>query len=221
MRVAVYYAPLPADPLWQAACTWLGQDPETAATVRQPDVPGIEAVTAEPRLYGFHATLKPPMRLATAYDAFRSDAEALARRLSAFDLPPLLVADVSGFVALREARPSPELQAVADACVVGLDRHRAPPDAAELAKRRRHGLAAAQEAMLVRWGYPHVLETWFFHMTLSRRLSAEERARVLPAAEAHFAAVLPMPRRVEALTIFTQAAPGAPFLIAERLPLRA
>jgi hypothetical protein len=189
--------------------------------MQQPNVPGIEALTADPRLYGFHATLKPPMRLATAYDAFIEDAERLASHIPAFDLPPLSVQDLSGFLALRETQPSPELQALADACVTGLDEHRAPPDDAELARRRKNGLPPAQEAMLVRWGYPHVLETWFFHMTLTRRLTPDERALIRPAAEAHFAAALTHPRRVDALTIFTQAGPGAPFLVAERLPLRA
>lgn len=219
MRVAVYYAPAPADPLWRAGCTWLGRDPETAATLKQPPVPDLPALTADPRMYGFHATLKPPMRLATSYDLFLEDAARLASTLTAFDLPPLAVADLSGFLALRETRPSPELQALADACVAGLDAHRAPPDAAELARRRRNGLPPAQDAMLTRWGYPHVFETWFFHMTLTRRLSPEEQAAVRPAAEAFFAPALPAPRRVDALTLFTQAGPGAPFLIAERLPL--
>ncbi len=221
MRVAVYYAPAPHDPLWRAASTWLGRDPETAATMQQPNVPGIEALTADPRLYGFHATLKPPMRLATAYDAFIEDAERLAATIPAFDLPPLAVQDLSGFLALRETHSSPELQALADACVTQLDQHRAPPDEAELARRRKNGLPPAQEAMLVRWGYPHVLDTWFFHMTLTRRLTPEERALVRPAAEMHFAPALPLPRRVDALTIFTQATPGAPFLVAERIPLNA
>ena len=67
-------------------------------------------------------------------------------------------------------------------------------------------------------GVAHVLEAVVFHMTLTRRLSAAERASVRPAAEAHLAATLDHTRRVEALTIFTQAAPNAPFLIAERLP---
>ena len=219
MRVAVYYAPSPADPLWSAACAWLGRDPETAATVAQPDVAGIADLTADPRLYGFHATLKPPMRLATAYDLFLADVEALARRVPAFELPPLAVAELSGFLALRETRPSAELQGLADACVTGLDEHRAPPDERELVRRRGGGLAPAQEAMLVRWGYPHVLETWFFHMTLTRRLSPDEREWVRPAAERFFDGVAGVPRRVEAVTVFTQAAAGAPFLVAERLPL--
>ena len=49
-------------------------------------------------------------------------------------------------------------------------------------------LTARQDAMLVRWGYPYVFDTWFFHMTLTRRLSAEEKRVFMPAAEAHLGA---------------------------------
>ena len=63
-RVAVYYAPAVDDPLFAEAAVWLGRDPESGAPVPQPDIADIEEVTAEPRVYGFHATLKPPMRLA-------------------------------------------------------------------------------------------------------------------------------------------------------------
>ena len=217
VRVAVYYAPAPADPLWTAASTWLGRDAETGAAPKQPDVPDIAGVTAEPRLYGFHATLKPPMRLRGSYGAFIDDARALAARLRPFPLPPLAVHDLRGFLALRETAASAELQALADACVRDLDAHRVPPDAAELSRRRGNGLAPAQEAMLQRWGYQHVFETWFFHMTLTRRIDAAAQAVFRPAAESWFAAALAMERRVEALTVFTQAAAGAPFMVAERL----
>ena len=217
MRVAVYYAPAPADPLWAAACSWLGRDAETGASVRQPDLPGIAELTASPRLYGFHCTLKPPMRLATAYDLFHADVARVAASLEPFEMPALEVADLSGFLAVREAEPCPALRAAADACVAGLDAHRAPAEEAELARRRGKGLAAAQEAMLARWGYPHVFETWFFHMTLTRRLSEAERRVVRPVAEAHLSAALAWRRRMDALCIYTQAEAGGPFLIAERL----
>jgi len=220
-RVAVYYAPLPDDPLTAAAASWLGRDPVTNAPVRQPDLPGIEELTADPRGYGFHATLKPPMRLADgrSWDALLTAAEALAARIAPFDLPPMAVSDVHGFLALRETLPSGPLQALADACVADLDGFRAPPTEAELARRRRSSLTAEQDAMLVRWGYPYVFGTWFFHMTLTRRLAAEEKAPYQPAAEAHFAAVLAVPRRVVDICLYTQAGAGAPFVIAERLPL--
>lgn len=234
MRAALYYAPAPGDPLWRAGCAWLGRDPETAATLPQPDVPlpgragspgspgqtGLPEVTADARRYGFHATLKPPLRLATSWDAFMRDAEALAARLAPFALPPLAVTNLSGFLALCPAAPSPALHALADACVAGVDRHRAPPDEAELARRRGAGLSPEREANLRRWGYPDVFETWCFHMTLTRRLRDAERELYRLAAEAWFAPALALPRRVEEVCVFTQAAPGRPFTIAARLRLR-
>lgn len=221
-RVAVYLAPPPADPLFAAGATWLGRDPESDAPAPQPDLPGIAEVTAEPRLYGFHATLKPPMHLAEGrqwFDVVQA-ARALADRIAPFDLPPLAVMDLRGFLALRETAPCPALQALADACVAELDPFRAPASEAELARRRRAGLSAEQDAMLVRWGYPYVFGTWFFHMTLTRRLNEAEKAVFLPAARAHFARALAVPQRVADLCLFTQRAAGEPFVIAERLSLR-
>jgi hypothetical protein len=103
--------------------------------------------------------------------------------------------------------------------VEALDPFRQPPSPAELERRRRSPLSPAQDAMLTRWGYPYVFDTWFFHMTLTRRLDAAEKARVKPLAEAFFAEAVAIPRRVAAITLFTQATPDAAFVIAERLPL--
>ena len=221
-RVAVYYAPRPDDPLFAAGASWLGRDPESDAPDPQPDLADIAEVTAEPRLYGFHATLKPPMRLAEGRQWFDvlEVAQALADRTAAFDLPCLSVQDLHGFLALRETVPCAPLQALADACVEHLDPFRAPPSEAELARRRRANLSAEQDAMLTRWGYPYVFSTWFFHMTLTRRLATAEKARFQPAAEAYFSSAVGVPRRVGDICLFTQAAPDAPFVIAERLPLR-
>lgn len=217
-RVALYYAPDLDDPLWDAGCSWLGRDPERGAALPQPALTGIEEVTADARGYGFHCTLKPPMRLAGAYPAFRDDVAALARALRPFTLPPLAVAELSGFLALRETAPSPALQALADACVAWPDRHRRAPDPAELARRRAHGLAPDADALLLRWGYPGVFARWRFHMTLTLRLPPEDHPVWRQAAERHFAEALAHPRRVDALCVFTQAGAGAPFLLAERIP---
>ncbi len=113
-RIAAYYAPEEGDPLWTAGNAWLGRDPETGADLVQPGVPGIAEITAEARVYGFHATLKPPFRVATSWAALFADAERLAGRLAPFDLPPLHVANLSGFVALRETRHCPALHALAE-----------------------------------------------------------------------------------------------------------
>src|SRR3984957_4099223 len=221
-RVAMYYAPQPDDALFADAATWLGRDPECDAPVPHPDIPNIAAVTAEPRLYGFHATLKPPMRLAEGRQWFElvGGAPELADRPAPFDLPRLVVFDVFGFLALRETVPCPPLQALADACVERLDRFRADTSDEEIGGRRRANLTPRQDAMLVRWGYPYMFDTWFFHMTLTRRLTAEEKRFYLPAAEAHLARALALPRRVTDICLFVQSTPGKPFLIEQRLRLR-
>jgi putative phosphonate metabolism protein len=221
-RVAVYYAPLPDDPLTRLSSSWLGRDPDTNAPVEQPLLEGIAEITAEPRGYGFHATLTPPMRLAngTSWSEFTAAARAMAADIAPFDLPPLAVADLRGFLALRETVPCPALQALADACVARLDSYRMQPSDEELARRRRARLSAEQDAMLIRWGYPYVFGTWFFHMTLTRRLSDAEKAAILPAATTWFAPALAVSRPVEDICLFTQAAPGAAFTLFERIPLR-
>lgn len=220
-RVAAYYAPAADDPLAGLANSWLGRDPTTNAPLPQPPLDNIGELTAEPRLYGFHATLKPPMRLkpGTDWRDLVSSVRRMAGDIAPFDLPPLAVRDLHGFLALRETEPSPPLQALADACVERLDHFREPPSQEELLRRRRAGLSAEQEAMLVRWGYPYVFGTWFFHMTLTRRLAPAEKAAVMPAAASWFAPALELPRTVRDICLFTQAAPGAPFVLAERVRL--
>ncbi|HEY0181985.1 MAG TPA: DUF1045 domain-containing protein [Rhodopila sp.] len=221
-RVAIYYAPLPDDPLTQLSSSWLGRDPVSNAATPQPPLDGIAEITAEPRGYGFHATLKPPMRLAAGsnWNDFVTAVREVAARIAPFELPPLAVSDLHGFLALRETAACPPLQSLADACVEQLDAFRAPSSPEELARRRRASLSAAQDAMLVRWGYPYVFDTWFFHMTLTRRLSDQEKAVILPAAQAWFAPALAVPRVVEDVCLFIQAAQGAAFTLAERVKLR-
>lgn len=224
MRLALYWAPRLDDPLHALGSSWLGRDAETGAALPQPALPGgsgldLAEVTAQARVYGLHATLKAPFRITTSYDAARRAAQDLAARIRPFELPPLSIQDHHGFLALRETEPCPALQAFCDACVEALDPHRAPPTEAEIARRRPERLTERQRANLARWGYQYVFEDYWFHVTLTRRLTEQERSVVLPAAAAHFGDVPAVRRRVTELCLFTQEGPGAPFLIAERLPL--
>lgn len=221
-RVALYWAPEESDPLHAAGSAWLGRDAATGAALPQPALSGLDIaeITADPRGYGLHATLKPPFRPASGYAAARDAVAALAERIAPFELPPLAVFDLDGFLALRETAPCPALHAFADACVDALDDHRAPPTEAEIARRRPERLSEAQRTHLMRWGYPYVFEEWRFHVTLSRRLTAPEKAVVLPAVTDALGEAPARVRRVAAISLFVQPAPGAPFTIAERLPLR-
>ena len=221
MRVALYWAPRIDDPLHALGSRWLGRDAETGATLVQPELPGLDMaeITRDARGYGLHATLKPPFRVATSWQAVHYAAMDLAARTRPFALPPLRLAEHHGFLALLEAEKSDALQAFCDACVTALDPHRAPPTAEEIARRNPARMTDRQRAHLDRWGYHYVFEEWWFHVTLSRRLTEAERAVVQPALATHLGDAPALPRRVTELCLFTQAAPGAPFLIAERLPL--
>ena len=94
-----------------------------------------------------------------------------------------------------------------------------PASSSSIRSARRHprrSLPAAggeispprQDAMLVRWGYPYVFDTWFFHLTLTRRLSAAEKQLFMPAAETYFARAIATPRRVTDICLFVQPGPG-------------
>lgn len=221
-RFALYWAPELDDPLHRLGSAWLGRDAETGAPLAQPALPGLDIaeITADPRGYGLHATLKAPFRLACSYGELEAAIEALAARIPPFDLPPLAVQDLSGFLALRETAPCPRLQALADACVADLDPCRAPLTEADWARRRRGKPSAAAEARIARWGYHLVFEAFVFHVTLTRRLTAEEHAVVLPAVTDYLGEAPARPRKVTSVSLFSQAAPGAPFLIARRFPLQ-
>ncbi|MFZ6764138.1 DUF1045 domain-containing protein [Pseudoroseomonas sp. WGS1072] len=220
-RLALYWAPEREDPLHAAASAWLGRDAETGAALPQPSIAGLDLaeVTADARGYGFHATLKAPFRPAIPEAGVREAAQNLAGRIAPFDLPPLVVADLDGFLALRESHSCPALQALADAAVEMLEPCRAPLTEAEVARRRPERLAERQRSHLYRWGYPHVFEDWRFHMTLSRRLTPGEADILRPAAEAALGTAAGRPRRVREVCLFAQAGPGEPFLILERFRL--
>lgn len=223
-RYALYFAP-PADhPLGQAGATWLGRD----AHAGQPLTPPASPERAEPWRYGFHATLKAPLRLAAgASEAdFLQAVSDLAATRPRFAMPTLTVAQLGDFLALRPSAPlAPDhpLQRLADTCVIELDRWRAPMDAAEQARRLQPGYTPRQREHLLRHGYPHVLQDWRFHMTLSDSLkswSAAAVAQLTAQAQTHFAPALQAPLCCDALCVFVEPAPGAPLVLAHREGLR-
>jgi hypothetical protein len=128
------------------------------------------------------------------------------------------VQDLKGFLALRETAPCPPLHALADACVTGLDGFRAPPEPAELERRRRAPLSPAHEAMLAQWGYPYVLSQFRFHLSLTgslKDLSDLARARLLEAAQQHFQGLASC--RIDRLSLFIEPERGAPFRLFEQV----
>jgi putative phosphonate metabolism protein len=226
-RYAIYFAPAETSALWRAGSEWLGRDAARNVPLVQPAVPGlsaerVRALTRSPRSYGFHATLKPPFRLAPGRSAaeLRDALAQFAATRPAFALPQLEVAPLAGFLALRPAVRSAELHAFADECVVGFDAFRAPADQAELTRRRAAGLTPQQEALLAHFGYPYVLDEYRFHMTLTEPLEPREQALLQPWLRHHFLPTLQARVRVQEVCLFAEQRPGAPFRIIERFALR-
>lgn len=227
-RYALYAAPAATDPLHAFAARWLGWDAETAES-HQPGASGFnaarqQALTAEPRRYGFHGTLKPPFRLAEG----RTEAELMAA-LEAFALAhpalmlsPLRVAALGSFLALIPSAPCAELDAFAANCVRDFDCFRAPAGEAELARRHAAGLSARQEEYLRAWGYPYVLEEFCLHFTLTGPIKdVAERETVrshLAAATAPFTTGNFM---LTEICLFVQPQADAPFRMMRRLRLSA
>jgi len=225
MRYAIYFAPPAGSLLWNRACQWLGRDPLTTGRLKQPAVPGVDPeslsqITASPRRYGFHATLKPPFRLSTTQTTeqlFASIAE-FARTQDAFALPQLEVARLGDFLALRPQHECTRLAQLAERCVAGFDRFRAAPQASE-SVQRRHGLDARQKSLLRRWGYPYVMDEWRFHMTLTGKVGDGQIKVLTDFLSAWFESALREPLVIEDLCVFLEAREGGAFQLVRRFPL--
>lgn len=223
-RYAIYYAPEAGSPLWRFGSAWLGWDAETGEVPPRPEVSGLPApaedLTASPRRYGFHGTLKPPFALAdgTAPAELLAAAEAMAARMIPFEAPPLALHALGRFASLRLSEPSEAMAAMAMTCVETLDRFRAPPSEAELERRRANPLSAEQEAMLARWGYPYVGPGFRFHLTLSSALSPEDLKATAAALAPHVAPFRAAPLAVREVALYGDPGGGAPFRLLRRLP---
>jgi len=218
-RYAIYFAPPQESPWWLFAAHWLGRNEFDDTPLLMPHTLQIgpdelRAITAEPRRYGFHATLKAPFRLAdkfSQHDLIKRT-QTLASDFAPIALGPLQALSVARFVALLPEKTPDALAALADACVVELDDLRAPLSELDLARRQRGLLDARELALLQRYGYPHVLERFRFHLTLTGPVDQPTRQRVLQTVQAqvaHLNAVAPLV--LDRLCLFVEPTPGASF----------
>lgn len=200
-RFAIYYAPRDGA-FADAAAAWLGWDLSRGCAVAQPDIPGLVALTADPRKYGFHGTIKPPFRLAdgTSPEALAGAVADLASNLYAVEMPSLQMILLEGFIALVPTQ-HPALSHLAAKVVQGLEGYRAPLTPAEFARRKPDSLTPRQRTLLEVYGYPYVMDEFQFHLTLSGRLSTVESSSLKAAAEKHFAGLIPKPFRIEDLCL--------------------
>lgn len=219
-RYAVYH--LPQGPLSDFGNAWLGWDARHGLVHLRPEGLPLEAetVTAVPRRYGFHATLKAPFRLAEGRTP-----EDLSRRLRlvcdhlapfALDLEPRCDWD---FLALRPRHQPAELLALESALVTRLDDLRAPLTGAERDRRNPDALPPQARAHLDHWGYPFVLELFQYHLTLSDQLPPPRAEALRQVLAPHLTPLIADPLPVAAVALMGEDEDGF-FRMIEEVPLR-
>lgn len=219
-RYAIYYTP--NDAFASAGAAWLGWDVGMGQEVAHPEVAGLDmtALTERPRKYGFHGTVKAPFALAAGRDVegLRAAVRQLCSDLSAVQLDGLEVATLGRFLALVPLGDQAHLRDMAAQVVRKLDPFRGTPSDAELARRRKANLSTAQEANLTQWGYPHVMDQFRFHMTLTGPVSRGDMVHVQSQVTDHFNPFLPAPFIINALSLAGEG-PDGHFVEIERFNL--
>jgi putative phosphonate metabolism protein len=226
-RYAIYFSPKPGVRLHALGSQWLGRDAMTGEGL-DPDLP--ESLTREewlratesPRRYGFHATLKPPFRLAEG--AALEDLQAALRDFAAghrrFEIPSLRVAALGRFLALVLTEPSETFSVLAADSVGEFDRFRASGTEQDLSQRLRDSHSPREREHVLRWGYPYVFDTWKFHMSLTGSLPPESLPPLELCLRERFAHACEQPLVVDSVCIFHEPYAGAPFHLVNRADLR-
>lgn len=212
-RFALYCAPDEESDLHRRATTWLGFDKaEASPVVEHLGETGLE-VMASARRYGFHATLKAPMRLANGRDteSFLEAVAAYAQTTAPVDIGQLVVKNLDGFLALVPVSQSAELGLFAGSCVAHFEPFRATLTEAEIAKRIQAGLTARQHELLEQYGYPYVMDAFRMHLTLTDRLDRTIRAQLHQLAGEWFADCLVQNHKLDCLSVFVEDAPNSGF----------
>jgi len=226
VRYAIYFAP-PADHrLSLAAARWLGRDAFTGGAVARPEIPALDpdrqaALTAEPRRYGFHGTLKAPFELVPG----RSEADVIAAfdefaaEIEPFEIPEITLDQIGPFFALVPSAPSASLQNLAEQAVRRFEPLRAPLSQADMARRNPDKLTRRQRDYLAAWGYPYVFEEFQFHLTLTGPVPEETRSVMRETLEVAFDPFIGRPLSISTVALFVEPQRGAPFTVHSLLPL--
>lgn len=218
-RYALYYVPKVSDPLYQVACSWLGRDPVVGRDIsRSITISGLSDgdlndLTFNARRYGFHATLKAPFELADGKSMtdLEKALEVFGTHQSAISLPSLQVEELGRFLALCPSADCSELMEFAAKLVREFDAFRAPISEADIVRRHPDRLSDRQRSNLLQWGYPHIFEDFRFHMTLTDRLSDQQRDVLLPALSDLFGPALTTTPQLSSIALFVEPERGAPF----------
>ena len=216
-RYAIYY--IPDLPLFQIGSDWLGwnsiigQETTLSADYRR--------ITDRPRKYGFHATVKPPFSLAPRstlgelQDAFH----AFCASVSPATGGTLKISRLGRFLAMAQDVQSNEVTELVASTVSNFDKFRAPLSDQDIAKRRQRRLTPQQDALMLRWGYPYVMQEFKFHMTLTGPLAPNEIDAIEHDANTRFREFLGQPLKIASLALLGEDSDSGRFHVVDKLSL--
>lgn len=219
-RYAIYFAAGADHALSRFGAELLGYDAYTGDEVSFPQdaldiAPDWRDITADPRKYGYHGTLKAPMALAPGRTEaeFKAACATFAEKARPMPVIRPVVDTISGFIAVIPAEPVDALQQLAADCVRDFDAFRTALTSGERARRKPEKLGERQREYLDRWGYPYVMEQFRFHMTLTGRLNAERRGPILEMLRGRFAALDLETLPIDRIALFRQGDAASRFRI--------
>lgn len=226
-RYAIYFVPATDAPLGAFGTTTLGYDSTTGRDCMARPCGACSAdewrrITAEPRRYGFHATLKAPFRLrdGVSENDLAAPLAELGRTQRALDIGRLDVVEIGEFLALCPVAPTAALQELAFACVRALEHLRDPLTPEERIRRKPDRLSPRQIELLDSYGYPYVADEFRFHMTLSGPLEPHARAGVKPALRERFRSMVGDARIIiDAVSLLVQRDGAGAFRVMTRTAL--
>jgi hypothetical protein len=196
LRYAIYYAPQPGA-FADRAAAWLGWDLLQGRAVARPNLTGLPRpladLTRAPAKYGFHGTIRAPFRSAVGEARLIEALVGVAATLSPVHCDELALRDLDGFLALIPQGRKIALAALAETVMRATDSLRAPLTAEEISRRRPGALTPRQRDLMLRWGYPFVMEEFHFHLTLTDRLAVVDRPLVAAALAGWMTPVVPVP----------------------------
>jgi len=216
-RYAIYY--IPDLPLFQIGSDWLGWNSITGQeTTLSAD---HRRITDRPRKYGFHATVKPPFSLAS--NSTQGDLQDAFQTFCATVSPAtggtLKISRLGRFLAMTQDVQSNEVTELAASTVSHFDKFRAPLSDQDIAKRRQRRLTPQQDALMLRWGYPYVMQEFKFHMTLTGPLAPNEIDAIEHDANTRFQEFIGQPLKIVSLALLGEDSDSGRFHVVDKLSL--
>ena len=216
-RYAIYY--IPDLPLFQIGSDWLGWNSLTGqeSTLSA----NHHRITDRPRKYGFHATMKPPFSLASnstqgeLQDAF----QAFCATVSPATGGTLKISRLGRFLAMTQDVQSNDVTDLAASTVSHFDKFRAPLSDNDIQKRRQRRLTPEQDALMLRWGYPYVMQEFKFHMTLTGPLQNDEIVSIEQLANTRFQEFIGQSLNIASLALLGEDRDSGRFHVIEKLSL--